>query len=63
MLGEFAEAAQLNMAEDWEAITADLWANKQSCTCQTRLVLSPCCPGVQAAVDGGECFCRLFVGN
>ena len=62
-LGELAEAAKLNMAEDLQAITADLWANKQCCTCQTREVLCPCCPGAQAAKDGGECFCGLFKGH
>lgn len=43
-LGELAEAAKLNMAEDLQAITADLWANKQCCTCQTREVLWPLLP-------------------
>lgn len=62
-MGELAEAAQLNMSVGWKEITNDIWWNGQNCTCQTRDVMCPCVAGVQAAKEGGECFCGLFFGH
>lgn len=62
-LAEYAQAAQLNMAANWQDITADLWHNDRHCTCQVGAVACPCPAGVALAKAGGECHCGLFVGH
>ena len=62
-LAEYAQAAQLNMAQNWRDITAELWENDRHCTCQVGAVACPCPAGVALAKAGGECHCGLFVGH
>lgn len=62
-LAEVGEKAQLNMAKNWRAITADVFANGQCCTCQTGVVRCPCVAGLAAAKQGGDCYCGLFFGH
>ncbi len=62
-LGEFAEKAQLNMADNWKEITNDLWKNGRNCTCRVGDHPCPCPEGIAEAQAGGDCFCRLFYGH
>lgn len=62
-LGQMAEQEQLNMSPNWMAITADVWANNQCCTCQVGDVRCPCRGGVALAKAGGTCHCLLLSGQ
>lgn len=62
-LATLGERLQLNMSDNWQEMTADIFANRQDCLCQTRAVLCPCPAGIAEAKAGRECHCGLFVGH